>query len=105
MSLLLDGLRAVGVGGNVLIAAMIALAAFYVFRGKRYAGAAAAVGGSITVYTIAVLGALALAIGLGWLEPNPGLVSEALSAVRGPVGDLVGTVVDMAIDSLVGGRA
>jgi len=101
MNLLLDGLQALGVGGNLMFAAIFAVAGFYVFRGKRYAGTVVALGGSMAVYTMVVLLVLSVAIALGWLDPRPELVKGAVDSVAGPVGKLVETVFEWLIDALV----
>ena len=105
MSLLLDGLRAIGVRGNLFIAGVLAIAGFYLLRGKRVAGSAAAAVGTATGYTLVLLVALALAIGLGWIEPNPGLIADGIDAVAGPVAELLATAFEMAIESVVGGSS
>jgi len=105
VSLLLDGLRAIGAEGNLFIAGVLVVAGFYLLRGKRYAGTAAAAAGTATGYTLALLVALAVSIGLGWIEPNPGLIADGIDAVAGPVAELLATAFEMAIESVVGGSS
>lgn len=105
MSLLLDALRALGVGGNLLVAAILGLAGFYLFRGKRYAGTAAAATGSAAIYGIVVLVALSVSIALGWLEPNPGLITDALGGVVEFGGDLVTGIVRWTLERALEGMA
>jgi len=105
MSVLLELLSQLGVGAQVMIAASLAMAAYYLLKGKKYAGMAAALGGSMVVYGVVVLVALAVAIGLGWLEPNPGLARDGLDVVFGSASDLLATGWEVAIDALTGGAS
>ncbi|EMA01825.1 hypothetical protein C437_15436 [Haloarcula vallismortis ATCC 29715] len=89
MSVLLDLLSQLGVGGQVMVAGSLVMAAYYLLKGKKYAGMAAAVGGSMVVYGVVVLVALAVAIGLGWLDPNPELMHDALDGVLGPASEML----------------
>lgn len=102
MSVLFDILGWV-FSGNLFIAGVLLLAGFYLWRGKGYAGSAAAVAGTATGYTLALLVALAAAIGLGWIEPNPDLISDGVNAVVGPLSDIITTGFEVAIDSLLEG--
>ena len=89
--------------GNLFIAGVLVLGAFYLWRGKGYAGSAAAVVGTATGYTLGLLVALAAAIGLGWIEPNPGLISDGIQSVAGPASDIVATGIEVTIESLLEG--
>lgn len=102
MSILFDALGWL-FSGNLFIAGVLVLGAFYLWRGKGYAGSAAAVVGTATGYTLGLLVALAAAIGLGWIEPNPGLISDGIQSVAGPASDIVATGIEVTIESLLEG--
>lgn len=103
MSLLLDGLRALGVSGNLFVAGVLLVGALYLFRGKRYAGSAAAAAGTATGYTLALLVALGATIALGWIEPNPDLITDGVSAAVDPLADVATSAIEMVIDTLIAG--
>lgn len=105
MSLLLDLLSQLGAGTQLMVAGGLVVSAYYLLKGKKYAGLAAALGGSMVVYGVVVLVALAVAIGLGWLTPNPGLVRDGLDAVVGPVTDLLAAGWEATIEALTGGSS
>ncbi|WP_049934683.1 hypothetical protein [Haloplanus natans] len=71
MSLLLEALRALGVGGSLMIAAVLVVAALYLRKGASAATTVATLAASTTTYVVVSLVVLALAIGAGWLKPNP----------------------------------
>ena len=70
--ILFELLEWLGVGGSITTAAAIGLVALYARKGANILGFVAAVFGSAVSYLIVSLVALALAIGAGWLDPNPG---------------------------------
>lgn len=99
MSFLLDILREMGVGGQVLTGVMLFVAAFYLIKfvsvGKMVGGMVS----SATGYGIVLLVAIGAAIALGWLDPNVGTVSGHISGVTSFVWDLVG---DLVVDQIEG---
>jgi len=71
VSLVLELLEALGVGGSLMVAAVLVLAAFYVRKGAGAATTVATLTASATTYVVVSLVVLAIAIASGWLEPNP----------------------------------
>jgi|GEM_PF-6345102 len=71
MSLVLELLEALGVGGSLMVAAVLIVAAIYLRKGAGVATTAATLAASGATYVVVSLVGLAVAIALGWLEPNP----------------------------------
>lgn len=93
MSLVLELLEALGVGGSLMVAAVLVLGAFYLRKGAGAATTAATLAASTTTYVVVSLVVLAVAIAAGWLEPNPdpflAFVTDAFEAVLDIGADLV----------------
>lgn len=71
MSLLIDTLRALGVGGQLLVAAVLFAAAIYAYKGAGLAKLAALQAASGLWYVVVLGIALGTAILAGWIDPNP----------------------------------
>lgn len=93
MSLLLELLEALGVGGSLMVAAVLVVAAFYLRKGAGVATAVATLTASTLTYVVVSLIVLAVAIAAGWLEPNPdpflALANDAFEAGLDIGADLV----------------
>ncbi|WP_058365962.1 hypothetical protein [Haloparvum sedimenti] len=70
-----------GLGGQVVTAATLFLGAIYVYRAQAVARIAVAVGGTLAGYALVLLIVLAVATGLGWVDPRPATVFEHARAV------------------------
>jgi len=100
MSLVLDALARLGASGQVLVAAGMAVSAYYLVRGRRLAGTVAALTGSVVGYTVVLMVALAVAIGLGWLDPRPALITDGVDALVSPIQQFGGDLVAWALRQL-----
>jgi hypothetical protein len=101
MSLLFDALAALGLGGQLMIAATLGLAAFYVLKTVRIGRT---VGGALTsgaAYLVVALGIGAAAIALGWVDPDPSTAMQHVQTAMSAVWDAVGGwVVDVVTGAL-----
>lgn len=94
---LLSGL---GLGGQVVTAAVLLLSALYIIRAVRLGRLVAGLAGSVAMYSLAILVVAALAIGLGWVDPHVSRVLEHVTTgaawvwetATGPARDVVGRV-------------
>lgn len=75
-----------GLGEQVTAAAVLAIVVLYLFRGKKAAGTVVGVVGTIWFAGVSVGVALAVALLMGWVDPN---VSEFLSDVQMLAGELL----------------
>lgn len=95
MSLLLELLEALGVGGSLMVAAVLVVGAFYLRKGAGAATTAATLAASTTTYVVVSLVVLAVAIAAGWLEPNPesflAFATDAFEAALDIGVDLIGS--------------
>lgn len=82
-------LQSLNLGEQVMTAAMLAIAGWYLLRGKSMAGTIARTVGTATTIVIGTLGLIAVGIALNWFDPRPGVVV-------GHVTTAVGTVVEFA---------
>jgi len=96
VSLLLGVLEALGVGGQVLVAAVLFAAAIYAYKGAAVARLAALQAASGLWYVVVLAVALAAAILAGWIDPNPSaflaFVESAVSTGASLLGDLLSRV-------------
>lgn len=79
MSLLIDLLSRLGLGGAALTAATLAMLAFYLVKARSLGRTAANVGGAAVAYLVAVLTVGAFVLVLGWADPNPSVVWSHIS--------------------------
>ena len=70
---LLD-LLGVGMKGSIGISAVLLMAALYVYRAAAVAKLVGALFGTLVGYAIMLCVAAAAAIGLGWVDPNVGVI-------------------------------
>ena len=70
-----------GFGSQVAMAAMLVVAAFYVYRAVGMARVVSGVLGAITRELLVLLVVGAVVIGLGWASPNSALVWEHMRAL------------------------
>jgi len=104
MSAVLDALRLLGVQGSALASIGCLMVVFYMFRAKSAGARVASAGAAMVAYSAATLVAIAAALAFGWIEANPGVITEHLSnAARmlveqgsGPASRFVRWVVDTA---------
>lgn len=86
MSIVLDVLRQLGVGGSILMAASLGLVAFYLVKVTSGAKTVGGVLANGVTYAVVVLVAVAISIALGWVDPNPSIVLDhvhtAMAAAR-----------------------
>jgi hypothetical protein len=91
VSIVIDLLQALGVGGSVLAAAGLLAAALYAYKAGGILKIGAQVAASGLFYVVVVAVATALAILAGWIDPNPGaffaFVGDVVDAVLGFVAD------------------
>lgn len=80
--LLFDLLRGLGLPEQLLVAAVLVVAAFYLRRLVNVGRWVGAVLGSVAGYAAVVLAVLAVGIALGWLDPATGAVLEAVGTAR-----------------------
>ena len=71
-----DIVSSLGLGSQVAMAAMLVLAAFYVYRAVGLARVVSGVLGAITRELLVLLVVGAVVIGLGWASPNFGVAIE-----------------------------
>lgn len=86
-------LGVLNLGEQLSAALILIITAWYVVRGKSVAGTVVGIVGTITSIILGVLIALALAIGLGWFDPQPGVFIEDVSAAVGFGIDVAGSTV------------
>jgi hypothetical protein len=101
MSVLLDLLGSLGLGSQVMLAATLGVSGFYLLR---IVSGARTVGGVLTsgvAYVVAILGAAAIAIALGWVEPSIATATEHLTTAAEWVWSVSGGyVIDFATEVL-----
>ncbi|GAB7011762.1 hypothetical protein [Halolamina salina] len=109
MSAVLDVLRMLGVQGGALASVACLMVVFYLFRAKSAGARMASLGAAVVAYTAATLVAIAAALAFGWIDPNPGVITEHLgNAFRVLVEQGSGPgrrFVRWAVDALAGGSA
>jgi hypothetical protein len=88
----LDGLQALGVGGQAMVAAVLLAGALYAYKGAGLAKFAAMQAASGLWYVVVLGVALAVAILAGWIDPNPDAVLAFLSDVVSWLGEQLGGV-------------
>ena len=76
-----DIVSSLGLGSQVAMAAMLVVAAFYVYRAVGMARVVSGVLGAITRELLVLLVVGAVVIGLGWASPNSALVWEHVRAL------------------------
>lgn len=90
-----DLLAGLNLGEQVTVAAVFILFVLYAVRGKKAAGSVVGVMGTAWLLSVGISLALAVAILLGWVDPNPvafledaGMaLKEAAEWFYGPIGD------------------
>lgn len=97
MSLLLDALASLGLGGQLLVAATLVAAAMYAWKGAKVANVVAAYLSSGFAYVVVVCLAIALAVAANWIDPHPGaflsFASEAVNGIIDTAGQFLSGVV------------
>jgi hypothetical protein len=97
VSLLLDALRGLGLGGQLLVAATLLMGGVYAWKGAKTVNLVAAYAASGMLYVVVLLVAIGLAIAAGWIDPNPGaflsFVGDVVDAVLGAIGDRLSGVI------------
>lgn len=97
MSLLLDALRSLGLGGQLLAAATLVMGGVYAWKSAKVVNLLAAYTASGMLYVVVLLVAVGLATAAGWIDPNPGafmaFVGDVLNAVLGAIGDRISGVI------------
>jgi len=93
---LLSGL---GLGEQLFAAATLAAVAWYLLRAVSMAGTVGVAVTSGVMYVVVTAVAVAVALALGWLDPQPGVVRDTLSAARDVVD---GILLDWLTDHLNG---
>ena len=92
-------LGSLGLGEQVMTAAVLAIAGWYLLRGKSAFATVATALGTVTTIALGVLAVLVVAIGLGWFDPQPDVfISHVSSAISG----LVQLAGDAVVDWLTG---
>lgn len=99
MSVIIDILRSLGAGESLVITAILVLVAWYLFKGVKLGKTIGAMLGSVTAYVVAGLLVIAVAVGLGWLDPRP---SAFIDTVVGAGKGLWNAVGDSVVDWLTG---
>lgn len=93
------GLLGAVLSGDLLIAAVLVIGIWYLFRGKSAAATVAGVMGTASAVAMGVLAVLALGIALGWFDPNPAKVGSDLVTGAGVV---LEALKGLAIDQIKG---
>jgi hypothetical protein len=70
---------ALNLGEQLFSAVILVVVAWYILRGKSFLGTIIATVGMVTTIILGVLVVLAIAIGAGWLDPEPGVFITHLS--------------------------
>lgn len=83
---LLSGL---GLGEQLFAAGLMVVVAWYLLKGLSLAGTVGVAISSAMMYAIVTAVAFALALGLGWLDPQVDAIQQTISGVRGIVEDVV----------------
>jgi hypothetical protein len=104
MSLLIGLLEYVGAGQSLVIAAVLAVGAWYIFKGARLASLVGTLALSGVGYAVVFLVGLAAAVALGWFDPNVGTIMGHLGAIPvvGVVSGLVSWVFGAIVDLVTG---
>jgi len=79
-----------GLGEQLMTAAVLAMAGWYLLRGKSLFTTIAHTMGTAATIAMGVLGVLAVGIGLGWFDPQPGVFVNHAVTVAGSVMEFVG---------------
>lgn len=95
-------IQSLGLGEQLFAAAILFVAAFYLLRGLSLAGTVGAVFTSGVMYVVVTAVALGLALALGWLDPQPGVIQSTISAAKGVLEDFVLDVLAKLLDEVAG---
>lgn len=82
-------IQSLGLGEQLFAAAILFVAAFYLLRGLSFAGTVGVAISSGVMYLVVTAVALGLALALGWLDPQPGVIQSTIDAVQGFLEDFV----------------
>lgn len=91
--MLLEFLSSLGLGEQLMTAAVLAMAVWYLFRGKSVIGTVIAAVGTATTIMMGTLAVIAISIGLGWFDPQPGVVFDHVATAIAAVKDIAMDVV------------
>jgi hypothetical protein len=97
----MDALAALGVGGQLMIAATLGLVAIYAVKGVRVGRTVGTVLSSTVTYVVAALVAVAVAIALGWVDPSPDTFMAHVQTAVDAVWDVTGGWVVDAVQGVV----
>lgn len=103
--LLSEILGGLGFGQRVIVVTIFLMLIWYLFRARRVAGRSASMAATLWLVMIAIAGAAAVAIFLGWIDPEPGqAVGDVLAWVEaagrfiwGPIDDIIRTLWPFAL--------
>lgn len=76
MSAVIDALRLLGVQGSALASVGCLMVVFYMFRAKSAGVRVESAGAAMVAYVAATLVVIAVMLAFGWIEPNPGVITE-----------------------------
>lgn len=99
MSWFLEALSALGAGQRLMMGAMFAAVALYLFKAVKIGRVIGSVFSSAAAYGIVVLVGAGVAIALGWIDPNVGRATSQLSTAVDAVWSAVG---EWVIDATIG---
>lgn len=80
-------IQSLGLGEQLVAAAALFLLAFYLLRGLSLAGTVGVAITSGIMYAVVSAVVLGFALGLGWLDPKPGVIHDTISSVQNFVED------------------
>ena len=83
---LLSGL---GLGEQLFAAGLLLVVAWYLLRAVSMAGTVGVALTSGIMYAVVTAVVLALALGLGWLDPQMGVIRDSISGARGLLKDIL----------------
>jgi hypothetical protein len=81
---------ALGLGGELAIAATLAVVAWYAIKAVSLAGTVGSAAASGVSYVVAALVAVGAAIAFGWVDPQPGAFFQSIKTWARTVWDAVG---------------
>ena len=99
MSWLLEALRALGAGQQLVMGGVLLIGALYLVKAVKIGKLIGAVFSSAAAYLIAFCVAGGLAIALGWIDPNVGAATSQLATAADAIWSAIG---DWVIDQTVG---
>lgn len=82
-------IQSLGLGEQLVAAAVLFLAAWYLLRGLSLAGTVGVAISSGVMYLVVTAVALGVALALGWLDPRPGVIQSTINAGKAILEDFV----------------